>query len=125
VGGGAWLQFLNPDGASYTPATFSFTSKSKGGVTGPSGNNVNCIQTNRPSAAPAFAIPAGCPTIFDGSGSQFDSFWLTITVSLPNTYGTTIQNSGWWKIQYTMGGGNDTTTWQVSILGNPVHLVLP
>ncbi len=125
VGGGAWLQFLNPDGASYTPATFSFTSKSKGGATGPSGNNVNCIETNRPGAAPAFAVPAGCPTIFDGTGNQFDSYWLTITVSLPNTYGSTIQNSGWWKIQYTMGGGNDTTTWQVSILGNPVHLVLP
>ena len=125
VGGAGWLQFLNPDGASYTPATFSFTSKSKGGQIGPSGTNVTCIETNRPGSAPSFAMPAGCPTIYDGSGNQFDSYWLTITISLPNTYGNTIQNSGWWKIQYTVGGGNDTTTWQVSILGNPVHLVLP
>lgn len=124
VGGGAWLQFLNPDGASYTPATFSFTSRSKGGAAGPSGTNVTCIETNRPTSLPAFAIPAGCPTTL-GGGNQFDSYWLTIIVNLPNTYGNTIQNSGWWKIQYTMGGGNDTTTWQVSILGNPVHLVLP
>lgn len=124
VGGGAWLQFLSPDGSSYTPATFSFTSRSKAGVNGPSGTNVTCIQTNRPGSMPAFPIPFGCPTTL-GGGSQFDSYWLTITIPLPNTYGTTIQNSGWWKIQYTVGGGNDTTTWQVSILGNPVHLVLP
>ncbi|MDQ2853709.1 MAG: pilus assembly protein TadG-related protein [Chloroflexota bacterium] len=125
VGGGAWLQFLNPDGASYSPATFSFTSVSKAGNPGPSGTNVTCIETNHPGSAPAFPIPAGCPTIFDGTGNQFDSFWLTITIPLPSSYGTVIQNSGWWKIQYTVGGGNDTTTWQVAILGNPVHLVLP
>ena len=28
-------------------------------------------------------------------------------------------------IEYTVGGGNDTTTWKVEILGNPVHLVIP
>ena len=125
VGGGAWLQFLNPDGATYSPATFSFTSVSKAGNPGPSGTDVTCIETNRPGGPPPFAIPAGCDTIFDGTGSQFDSFWLTITIPLPSSYGTVIQNSGWWKIQYTVGGGNDTTTWQVAILGNPVHLVLP
>ena len=32
---------------------------------------------------------------------------------------------GWWKIRYTVNKGNDTTTWQVSLLGNPVHLVQP
>jgi hypothetical protein len=131
VGGGAWLQFLNPDGGTYTPATFSYTSVSKGGQVGPSGTNVTCIETNRPGGAPGFAIPAGCPQIFDGSGSQFDSYWLKITIPLPNTYGSTglqppgTPAAGWWKIQYSVGGGNDTTTWQVNILGNPVHLVLP
>ena len=131
VGGGAWLQFLNPDGGSYTPATFSFTSRSKAGQVGPSGTNVTCIETNRPGGAPSFAIPAGCPRIFDGAGSQFDSYWLTITIPLPNTYGNSgLQPAGtpapgWWKVQYTVAGGNDTTTWSVNILGNPVHLVLP
>jgi Flp pilus assembly protein TadG len=131
VGGGAWLQFLNPDGSTYTPATFSYTSTSKGGQAGPSGTNVTCIETNRPGSAPAFSIPAGCPNIFDGSGSQFDSFWLKIIIPLPQSYGSTglqppgTPAAGWWKIQYTVGGGNDTTTWQVNILGNPVHLVLP
>jgi len=37
---------------------------------------------------------------------------------------------GWWRIRYTMGGSSsgkafDLTTWQVDILGNPVHLVIP
>jgi hypothetical protein len=31
---------------------------------------------------------------------------------------------GWWKIQYTTSASaNDTTTWMVSLVGNPVHLV--
>ena len=34
-------------------------------------------------------------------------------------------NVGGQRIQYTVAGGNDTTTWQVNIRGNPVHLVLP
>ena len=36
--------------------------------------------------------------------------------------------TGWWKIKYTMTGtgtSNDVTTWQVSIRGNPVHLITP
>jgi len=31
---------------------------------------------------------------------------------------------GWWKIQCTTcASANDTTTWTVSLVGNPVHLV--
>jgi hypothetical protein len=45
-------------------------------------------------------------------------------IPLPTSYGTpSLQNSGWWKIKYTVNGGNDTTTWEVSIRGNPVHLI--
>ena len=33
---------------------------------------------------------------------------------------------GWWKVQYNItASGNDTTTWEVTIRGNPVHLVVP
>jgi hypothetical protein len=136
VGGGAWLQILSPDNVNntspypYTPVTFSYTSKSKAtGAAGPSGTNVTCIETNRPGSAPSFALPAGCPAVFDGSGSQFDAYWLKITVPLLSTYGlngltpTGETQPGWWKIQYSVAGGNDTTTWQVSLRGNPVHLV--
>jgi Flp pilus assembly protein TadG len=132
VGGGAWLQFLDPDGNVYTPATFSYSSVDKSnGSAGPSGSGVTCIETNSPGSAPAFGLPAGCPAVFDGSGSHFDAHWVKILISLPSGYGLgglTPPGSpapGWWKIQYTVGGGNDTTTWQVNILGNPVHLVVP
>lgn len=132
VGGGAWLQVLSPDGNVYTPATFSYTSRSKAsGATGPSGNGVTCIETNRPSSSPPGGIPAGCPTILDGTGSQFDAYWIQILIPLGSTYGasgltpTGETEAGWWKVQYTVAGGNDTTTWQVNIRGNPVHLVIP
>ena len=132
VGGGAWLQVLNPNNNAYNAATFSYTSYFKPtGAAGQSGNNVTCIETNRPSSSPPGGIPAGCPAILDGSGSQFDAHWLQILIPLPATYGSTgltpagESDPGWWKIQYTVAGGNDTTTWQVNIRGNPVHLVLP
>ncbi len=34
--------------------------------------------------------------------------------------------AGWWQIQDVVtSGGNDTTTWQVSVSGYPVHLLVP
>ena len=58
---------------------------------------------------------------------------MTITIDLPNTYGSVGLNppgditteQGWWRIEYNINAANDTTTWQVTIRGNPVHLVLP
>ena len=136
LGGGGWLQILSPDNAAnttpyaYTPVQFSYSSTSKAtGAAGPSGTNVTCIETNRPGSAPSFTLPAGCPAIFDGAGSQFDAYWLKILVPLPPNYGqngltpTGETQPGWWKIQYSVAGGNDTTTWQVSLRGNPVHLI--
>jgi hypothetical protein len=58
---------------------------------------------------------------------------VTLTVPLPATYNaphpateaSTI-GGGWWKIRYTFTAAtSDTTTWMVSIRGNPVHLVQP
>ena len=76
-------------------------------------------------------VPGGCPVVFDGSGNHYDDYWLKIIIPLPVTYGATgltppgETQPGWWKIQYSVAGGNDTTTWQVNILGNPVHLIVP
>jgi hypothetical protein len=129
VGGGAWLEILSPDNNTYTPATFSYTSISKNGQVGESGTNVTCIETNYPTAAPPGGVPSGCPANFNGSGSHFDAYWLKIVIPLPASYGSSgltpsgESQPGWWKIRYTVGGGNDTTTWQVTIRGNPVHLV--
>jgi hypothetical protein len=52
-------------------------------------------------------------------------------VPLPATYGAGgldpngIGEDGWWLVEYDVRAGNDTTTWEVSIRGNPVHLVVP
>ena len=64
-------------------------------------------------------------------GSFFNDALITIEIPLPNTYGATgltppgETGAGWWKIEYTVAGGNDTTSWQVDIQGNPVHLLVP
>lgn len=136
VGGGAWLRILSPDGNQYRAANLTWTSVSKAdGSAGPSGSGT-CIQTN--AANHVNTPPAGCPNA-QGGGSNFDGRWLTITVPIPQGYGTVVPptggsvgltpagepGAGWWKIEYTVTGGNDTTTWQVSIRGNPVHLVVP
>ncbi|HEY7600127.1 MAG TPA: pilus assembly protein TadG-related protein [Candidatus Limnocylindrales bacterium] len=111
VGGNATLRIKRPTTTGYVDATFSYTADN-----GRSGNNVTTIQT---------AI---------NGASQFNNSWLTILVPLPNTYGLGADTllppgeteTGWWKIQYDISAsGNDTTTWEVSIRGNPVHLVTP
>jgi hypothetical protein len=112
VSGGATLRLLSPDGNAYNYATFSYSADN-----GQSGNNVTSIITN------------------SGGTSYYNNAWLTILVPLPATYGCSVSSPcltpsgepgpGWWKLEYTVAGGNDTTTWMVSVRGNPVHLILP
>jgi hypothetical protein len=107
VSGNAYLRVQSPDGNAYNYANFSYTA-----TNGLSGNNVNVIQTANGS-------------------SLFDNQQITILIPLPTTYGASglrppgETEDGWWKIEYQVNGGNDTTTWQVSIRGSPVHLVVP
>ncbi len=69
----------------------------------------------------------------DGSGSRYNGEWLRLCVKVPNDYTGPQppgeQEPGWWKIRYTMGNGSspatDLTTWQVTVRGNPVHLIIP
>ncbi len=67
-----------------------------------------------------------------GSSMLFNGCWLTIEVPLPTDYDAAtppgMTQPGWWRIRYNMGGSAsdtafDLSTWQVSIRGNPVHLV--
>jgi Flp pilus assembly protein TadG len=108
VSGNAYLRILSPDGNSYNYATFSYTADN-----GRSGTNVNVIQTA------------------SSGGSYYNDALIDIEIPLPPTYGSTgttpsgETEAGWWKIEYTVSGGNDTTTWQVAIRGSPVHLVVP
>jgi hypothetical protein len=108
VSGNAYLRIESPDGNTYNYATFSWSADN-----GTSGTNVTSIQT----------ASAG--------GSFFNDRLITIDVALPSTYGSTgltpggETQPGWWKIEYQVSGGNDTTTWQVGIRGSPVHLIVP
>ena len=65
--------------------------------------------------------------------AQFNNRMVTIEVDLPRNYGSVglnppgdvDQRGGLVEDRVQRRGGNDTTTWGVSIRGNPVHLVLP
>lgn len=109
VGGDAVLRIKRPGATSYSDATFSYSADN-----GRSGTNVTSIQTA------------------SGGRNLFNNSWITISIPLPNTYGQGADDlrpigeteAGWWKIEYAItAAGNDTTTWEVSIRGNPVHLV--
>ena len=101
----SYLRFLTPQGNSYNYAHFDWYSND-----GRSGTNVTQVQT----AAPA----------------KFNNRILTIQIVLPPNYGVGgldpdgIGEQGWWKVEYEVHAGNDTTTWEVKLTGNPVHLVL-
>jgi Flp pilus assembly protein TadG len=130
VTGGAWLRILSPDGNAYNPATFTYTADSNAS-TGHTSGSGTCIQTNGGTTT-GVSAPPGCLALTSG-GTFFQNSVMQISIPLPATYGNVgltpsgVPNSeaGWWKIEYTVGGGNDTTTWNVSIRGNPVHLILP
>jgi hypothetical protein len=63
----------------------------------------------------------------------YNNEWVTILAQIPANYTAPVapgdppgSGGGWWKIEYgTLGTGQDITTWQVNIRGNPVHLVVP
>ena len=115
------MEILSPDGNSYDPVTFSYSADN-----GRTGTNTTCIQTFGGSGPVA---PPGCTNLTTG-GTLYQNSWVTIAVPLAATYGasgltpTGEIEAGWWKIRYTVNSGNDTTTWEVNLRGNPVHLVL-
>ena len=105
--GNAFLRILSPDGNSYDYARFDWSADD-----GRSGTDVTEIQTSNGSAL-------------------FNNHLISIDIPLPPTYGSVgltppgETEAGWWKIEYEMSAANDTTTWEVSINGNPVHLIVP
>ena len=130
VGGDAYLYIQSPDGNLYNNATFDYQADSACA----NGRSDSCSGTGRTFIQTAKA----------GSGSSFDNSMITITIALPDDYGTkdlygkgagltppgvpganADDQAGWWKIYYDVTNANDTTTWMVNILGNPVHLKVP
>jgi hypothetical protein len=112
---GAWMQ-VEID----TPTGWQFTNFSYTADNGNSNSNTNCIQTS----AGAGTVPSGCGENASSGGTLYNNSWVSIMVTLPTSYGVSgLADNGWWKIKYTVNGANDTTTWEVSIRGNPVHLI--
>ena len=119
VSGTATLYIEDPDGNVYANPSFNYTADSQcnNSKANCSGNGVNSITA----------------TFSDGT-HPFNDSWITILIPLPSTYGSggltpgSETQPGWWKIDYRIAAGvqsNDTTTWRVSVRGNPVHLVVP
>jgi Flp pilus assembly protein TadG len=110
VAGNAFMRILSPDGNTYSYVNFTYSADNGRSSTVP----VSTIQT---ASAP--------------NNSFYQGSLITIVIPLPATYGSVgltpagEPGAGWWKIEYTVAGGNDTTTWQVDISGNPVHLLVP
>lgn len=107
------LQVFSPDGGSSHAVSFNYTTDSncapKTGNSPCSDNAVNEITTTTNGA------------------QSFNNTWIHISIPLDSKYGQSgLWQGGWWQIVYsTPQGGNDTTTWQVSVSGNPVHLLVP
>ena len=113
--GTASLQILQPTATGYVPAKFSYTADSNATPGYTSGTNLTSLTTTVNGA------------------SRYNNSWVTLTVPLPKTYTAPLPPGeppgtlgGWWKISYTYDSATtDTTTWQVAIRGNPVHLITP
>ena len=107
------LRVFSPDGGTSHAVNFSYTTdancSAKSGTSPCSGTNVGQITTTSPS------------------GQATNNTWIHISIPLGTSYGQGgLWQGGWWQIQYTIDkGGNDTTTWEVSVSGNPVHLLIP
>jgi len=106
------LRIKQPTASGYTDASFKFTATGSSGGAPTSGGPQTSLQTSNSSA------------------NFYNNQWVTLSVPLPADYraptppGET--QPGWWKIEYTAGTtGQDVTTWEVNVRGNPVHLVVP
>ena len=87
--------------------------------------------TGSSCGAPTSGGPTTSLRTSDASGCRYyNNQWVTISVPIPATYTAPIPpgepGPGWWKIEYgTLGTGQDITTWEVNIRGNPVHPITP
>ena len=107
--GNASMQVMIPTASGYTPAQYRYYDA-----------GVNGNLTPTPSALTTSPLV----TTYYGN-RYYNGHWVVIDAVIPPDY--TAPQNGWWKIKYTYSGGaaHDRTTWQVNIIGNPVHLVVP
>jgi len=110
------LSVLAPTASGWASSQFSWTS-----APGTTKSGVSSCSSATPTVTTNLVTYAG-------GQSRFNGCWVTMNVPIPSDYAAL--QGGWWKIQYSMTGSTgvrstDITTWQVNILGNPVHLVIP
>ena len=111
--GDATLQILSPNGGTPRPWRSSATRRTA-------------------TAGQATATRAPARTSLDhrpstSGRSSFNNTWIHISIPLATTTATAAcgRAAGGRSSTRSPGGGNDTTTWQVSVSGNPVHLLVP
>ena len=106
------LRIKQPTASGYVDASFKFTATGSTGGGPTSGGPQTSLQTS------------------NSLSNFYNNQWVTISVALPASYDAPTPpgetQPGWWKIEYAVGtSGQDVTTWEVTIRGNPVHLVVP
>jgi hypothetical protein len=116
VGEGAnAVELLDPNG---NPVSFNWSTPCSPPTPvsgGCSGTGVTVLYPNTTGAQP---VPRS------GSSSVYSNRTLTLSVTLPSNYTALYGTKSWWRIRYTTGSSpTDRTTWSVSIVGSPVHLV--
>lgn len=123
---------------SWQPCAASAPSAANCTQSGWSGPITNPYDADTGGASPPLAVasttsmlpirPAGSWTGAD-SKTRYgfsNGTWLNFIVAVPASYARTYPSGGWWKVLYNVGaGGNDTTTWEVQVIGDPIHLVNP
>ena len=119
VGQNAWIRVLSPDNNVYSYATFDYTADS----VCVNGRSDSCAATGGPrSRRTGTGRAARSTTRSSRSRSRCRRLRAGTGWTRP---ATSPSEQGWWQIEYQVGQANDTTTWRVSIRGNPVHLVVP
>jgi hypothetical protein len=81
------------------------------------------------SSSPLHQTCSGVPCLEQASGISFQD--RTIKISIPLDAGYTCNHPAgqpedcWWKVEYadTDANANETTTWGVTLSGDPVHLI--
>ena len=67
-------------------------------------------------------VAAGGSLQTSNGSALFDGHWVVVQIDVPTDY--VAPQDGWWKIYYNMSAAaHDRTTWRVSIIDSPVHLV--
>jgi hypothetical protein len=119
----AVLKILAPDGPGATQRTVSFRYTTSDHC---NNSHSTCYYSSQGQTSP---LVTQLTTTYSNGDHPFDDTWIHVQVPLASTYGSDLSGlwrDGWWQIQYIVpDGGNDTTTWQVSVSGNPVHLIAP